>query len=89
MYSYHEHVVAGGLITYTTNYYDVFRREGLFIDKILKGANPGDLPVQQPSHPSASGRARTNVTCVSMMLLPGSRLAERARSKASATGSSR
>jgi putative tryptophan/tyrosine transport system substrate-binding protein len=49
MYSYHESVVAGGLITYTTNYYDVFRREGLFIDKIFKGAKPGDLPVQQPT----------------------------------------
>jgi putative ABC transport system substrate-binding protein len=49
MYSYHEHVVAGGLMTYTTNYYDVFRREGIFIDKIFKGAKPGDLPVQQPT----------------------------------------
>jgi putative ABC transport system substrate-binding protein len=49
IYSYHEHVRAGGLMTYTTNYYDVFRRQGLFIDKILKGAKPGDLPVQQPT----------------------------------------
>jgi ABC-type uncharacterized transport system substrate-binding protein len=49
IYSYHEHVVAGGLMTYTTNYYDVFRRQGFFIDKIFKGANPGDLPVQQPT----------------------------------------
>jgi putative ABC transport system substrate-binding protein len=49
IYSYHEHVVAGGLLTYTTNYYDVFRRQGQFIDKIFKGAKPGDLPVQQPT----------------------------------------
>ena len=49
IYSYHEHVVAGGLMTYTTNYYDIFRREGLFIDKIFKGAKPGDLPVEQPT----------------------------------------
>ncbi|HEY7244734.1 MAG TPA: ABC transporter substrate-binding protein [Xanthobacteraceae bacterium] len=48
VYSYHEHVRAGGLMTYTTNYYDVFRRQGTFIDKIFKGAKPGDLPVQQP-----------------------------------------
>ena len=48
IYSYHEHVRAGGLMTYTTNYYDVFRRQGLFIDKIFKGAKAGDLPVQQP-----------------------------------------
>jgi ABC-type uncharacterized transport system substrate-binding protein len=38
-------VRAGGLMTYTTNYYDVFRRQGLFIDKIFKGAKAGDLPV--------------------------------------------
>jgi len=49
IYSYHESVVAGGLMTYTTNYYDVFRREGLFIDKIFKGVKPGDLPIQQPT----------------------------------------
>jgi putative ABC transport system substrate-binding protein len=49
IYSYHEHVVAGGLMTYTTNYYDVFRREAIFIDKIFKGASPGDLPVEQPT----------------------------------------
>jgi putative ABC transport system substrate-binding protein len=49
IYSYHEHVRAGGLMTYTTNYYDVFRRQGLFIDKIFKGFKPGDLPVQQPT----------------------------------------
>ena len=49
IYSYHEHVRAGGLMTYTTNYYDVFRRQGLFIDKIFKGTKPGDLPVQQPT----------------------------------------
>jgi putative ABC transport system substrate-binding protein len=42
-------VRAGGLMTYTTNYYDVFHRQGLFIDKIFKGAKPGDLPVQQPT----------------------------------------
>src|SRR5215471_13365778 len=49
VYSYHEHVRAGGLMTYTTNYYDVFRRQGSFIDRIFKGAKPGDLPVQQPT----------------------------------------
>jgi len=49
IFSYHEHVRAGGLMTYTTNYYDVFRRQGLFIDKIFRGAKPGDLPVQQPT----------------------------------------
>jgi putative ABC transport system substrate-binding protein len=49
IYSYHEHVVAGGLMTYTTNYYEVFRRQGHFIEKIFKGSKPGELPVQQPT----------------------------------------
>ena len=40
IYSYHEHVVAGGLMTYTTNYYDVFRREAVFIDKISQRRQP-------------------------------------------------
>jgi putative ABC transport system substrate-binding protein len=49
IYTYHEHVVAGGLMAYSTNYYDIFRREAAFIDKIFKGAKPGDLPVEQPT----------------------------------------
>jgi len=36
-------------MTYTTNYFDFFRREGQFIDKIFKGAKLGDLPVLQPT----------------------------------------
>ena len=49
IYSYHEHVRAGGLMTYMTNYHDVFHRQGLFIDKIFKGERPADLPVEQPT----------------------------------------
>jgi putative tryptophan/tyrosine transport system substrate-binding protein len=49
IYAYHEHVVAGGLMAYMTSYYDVFRREASFIDKIFKGAKPGDLPVEHPT----------------------------------------
>jgi putative tryptophan/tyrosine transport system substrate-binding protein len=51
IFSYHEHVVAGGLMTYTTNYYDVFRREALFIDKIFKGA-PSPAICRSSSRPS-------------------------------------
>ena len=36
-------------MVYSTNYHDIFRREAAFIDKILKGAKPGDLPVVQPT----------------------------------------
>jgi putative tryptophan/tyrosine transport system substrate-binding protein len=47
IYAYHEHVVAGGLMAYMTAYYDIFRREAAVIDKIFKGAKPGDLPVER------------------------------------------
>jgi putative tryptophan/tyrosine transport system substrate-binding protein len=36
-------------MAYMTSYYDVFRREASFIDKIFKGAKPGDLPVEHPT----------------------------------------
>jgi putative ABC transport system substrate-binding protein len=42
-------VVAGGLISYTTDYAEVNRRTAAHVDRILKGANPGDLAVEQPT----------------------------------------
>jgi putative ABC transport system substrate-binding protein len=47
IYAYREHVVVGGLMAYMTAYYDIFRREAALIDKIFKGAKPGDLPVER------------------------------------------
>jgi putative ABC transport system substrate-binding protein len=49
IYSYRQHVKEGGLMSYGPETADIFRRSAAYIDRVLKGANPGELPVQAPA----------------------------------------
>jgi len=44
-----EYVDAGGLLAYGPSYPELFRRAAIYVDKVLKGANPADLPIEQPN----------------------------------------
>jgi putative tryptophan/tyrosine transport system substrate-binding protein len=48
MYSFAEWVDTGGLMSYGTSFPDLFRRAASYVDKILKGTKPAELPVEQP-----------------------------------------
>jgi putative ABC transport system substrate-binding protein len=49
MYKSRDYPDVGGLISYGVHFPDLFRRAAGYVDKVLKGANPADLPIEQPT----------------------------------------
>ena len=49
MFGFEENAQAGDLMSYSANVLDLYRRSAVYIDKILRGAKPADLPVEQAS----------------------------------------
>jgi putative tryptophan/tyrosine transport system substrate-binding protein len=49
IYEWREHVVNGGLMTYSASQYGQFQRLASFVDRVLKGAKPGDMPIERPT----------------------------------------
>ena len=49
VYAWREFVTAGGLLSYGTNFVELFRQTASYVDRILRGSSPAELPVQAPT----------------------------------------
>ena len=88
MHSRREYVEAGGLMSYGVNFTDLFRRAGDYVDKILRGAKPAEIPVEQGFVLTAVGQNSLPLSIAIRSLRQNASSCSRRRAIASALPSS-